>query len=164
MSEHATPPAGQTAPGDSASVTWREFGGAEPDLARAVAEQLQARPAYLATVDAGGRPRVHPVTPIVSDDHLFVFMEPTSPKGRDIRERKHYALHNGVPDSAGTGGECHLRGEAWPIDDPKRRDLAVTAAPYAPHDRYALFELGVSAVVGTSYDGEDTIRHRWPKP
>jgi hypothetical protein len=49
-------------------------------------------PAYLATVRSDGRPRFHPVTPIIADNALFVFMEPTSPKGRDLRERGWYAL------------------------------------------------------------------------
>jgi hypothetical protein len=35
--------------------------------------------------------------------------EPTSPKGADLRERGWFALHNGVPDNAGTGGEASVR-------------------------------------------------------
>ncbi len=57
-------------------------------------------PGYLATVDDRGAPRVHPVTPVIGGGFLFVFMEPTSPKGRDLRERRSYALHNGVDDTA----------------------------------------------------------------
>jgi len=57
------------------------------------------------------------VTPIVSPAGLYVFMEPTSPKGRDLRERRRYAIHNGVSDSSGTGGEFYLSGEGVRIDD-----------------------------------------------
>ena len=65
-----------------------------------------------------GRPRVHPVAPIVGGGRLFVFMEPTSPKVHDLRERCSYALHNGVPDTYGTGGEFSVSGVATPLDDP----------------------------------------------
>ena len=91
-------------------TTWGAFAAAEPELAAFVAERLGAVPPYLATVDAAGVPRVHPVTPIFTDDGLFLFMEPTSPKGDDLRERGGFALHNGVPDSSGTGGEASIRG------------------------------------------------------
>lgn len=156
MTDGATPdPGGRPVP-------WRTVADTSPDLARTVVEQLQARPSYLATVDAKGHPRVHPVTPIVSHDHLLLFMEPTSPKGRDIRERRHYALHNGVPDSDGTGGECILRGEAWPADDPGMRELAVSSASYTPEDRYVLFELGIGQITSTRYQSGEPVRQRWP--
>ena len=41
-------------------------------------------------------PRVHPVTPIVGSGKLFVFMEPTSPKGKDLMRDGRYALHCGI--------------------------------------------------------------------
>ena len=95
-------------------TTWGEFADSEPELAAFAAERLGAVPAYLATVDPGGAPRVHPVTPIVTRDGMYVFMEPTSPKGDDLRERGGFALHNGVPDDAGTGGEVSVRGTGHP--------------------------------------------------
>ena len=90
-------------------TTWGAFAAAEPELAAFVAERLRAAPSYLATVRASGAPRVHPVTPIFTADELYLFMEPTSPKGADLRERGWFALHNGVPDNAGTGGEASVR-------------------------------------------------------
>ncbi|HUG83202.1 MAG TPA: hypothetical protein VMM13_01490, partial [Euzebya sp.] len=84
---------------------WSDFAAAAPELARFGEERLGAPPAYLATVRSTGAPRVHPVTPIVGAGGLYVFMEPTSPKGTDLRERRWYALHNGVPDTEGSGGE-----------------------------------------------------------
>jgi len=79
-------------------ITWGEFAKAEPDLSAFGAGRLGVPPAYLATVRQSGAPRVHPVTPIITAEGLFLFMEPTSPKGRDLRERGWYALHNGVPE------------------------------------------------------------------
>lgn len=47
-------------------------------------QRFQSGVAYLGTLRADGSPRIHPVTPIVSE-RLFLFMEPTSPK-------EHYIL------------------------------------------------------------------------
>ncbi len=142
-------------------VAWGSFATAEPDLAALGAERLRAGPAYLATVDARGAPRVHPVTPILGGGSLFLFMEPTSPKGRDLRERPAFALHNGMPDNEGTGGEVIVRGRAAPVDDAAARALAVNAAHYTPADRYVLFELGVDDVVVTRYEDGEPTRRRW---
>src|SRR5262245_11046307 len=103
---------------DGRTISWGEFSAAEPDLAAFGADRLRNPPAYLATVRDDGRPRVHPVTPILAPDALYLFMEPTSPKGRDLREREWFALHTGVPDGRGTGGEFWISGRAEPIDDP----------------------------------------------
>ena len=143
-------------------TTWGEFADAEPELAAFAAERLGAVPAYLATVDPGGAPRVHPVTPIVTRDGMYVFMEPTSPKGDDLRERGGFALHNGVPDDAGTGGEVSVRGTGHPVDDAAVRSAVVAAASYDPDDRYILFELRPTEVRCKAY-GDEALpeRRRW---
>jgi hypothetical protein len=71
-------------------------------------------------------------------------MKPTSPKGRDLIERHRYALHNGVPDMSGTGGEFRVSGRGVPVLDRESRAVAARAAAYDPADRYVLFELLVS--------------------
>ncbi len=128
----------------AADVSWSEFQAAAPELAAFGAERLRLRPSYLATVRAGGVPRVHPVTPIITEVGLFVFMEPTSPKVRDLRSRRAYSLHSGVPDGHGTGGEFSVTGEACFVSDGERRSVATDAAGYTPADRYLLLELRVS--------------------
>ncbi len=122
---------------------WAEFETAAPDLAAFGAERLRHSPAFLATVRENGGPRVHPVSPIIGAGHLFLFMEPTSPKGDDLRHRPLYAIHSGVPDSLGTGGEFFLSGRAQYTDDPDLRKLAHSAAGYDPAVCYILFELSV---------------------
>jgi hypothetical protein len=147
--------------------TWGQFEAGHPTLASFGAERFSRPPAYLGTVRSDGAPRVHPVTPIIGTGHLFVFMEPTSPKGRDLRERGAYALHSGVPDSDGTGGEFHLCGTATLVEDDKLRTVAVDAASYSPAGRYLLFELGVTAAGCRGY-GDVTLpsptRWRWSAP
>jgi pyridoxamine 5'-phosphate oxidase-like protein len=146
-------------------TTWGEFAAAEPELAAFGAGRLQAGPAYLATVRKSGAPRVHPVTPIVAPEALFLFMEPTSPKGRDLRDRGWYAIHNGVPDENGTGGEFYLSGRAVAVDDPALRGVAVAAASYAPSERYVLFELHVGEARCNGYgDVPLPANRRWSAP
>ena len=125
-------------------ISWVEFSQREPDLARFGADRLTAAPAYLATVRRSGAPRVHPVTPIFAGAGLFLFMEPTSPKRRDLLERGWFALHNGVPDNAGTGGEFWASGLGLAVDDPHMWALVADAAGYGPPDRYVLFEFQLS--------------------
>jgi hypothetical protein len=125
-------------------LSWGEFSKREPDLARFGAERLTAAPAYLATTRRSGAPRVHPVTPIFAGAGLFLFMEPTSPKRRDLLERGWFALHNGVPDNAGTGGEFWASGLGLAEDDPDMWALVADTAGYGPPDRYVLFEFPLS--------------------
>lgn len=55
-------------------MSWRKFEFAEPELANFGAARLTKRISYLATIRADGVPRVHPVTPLISPDGLFVYM------------------------------------------------------------------------------------------
>lgn len=105
---------------------------------------------------------MHPVSPIISDTDLMLFMEPTSPKGRDLRERDRYALHSGVIDSFGTGGEFMLRGRAAQNRDPAVWATAAAAAGYDPPERYILFELWVTEARANGYgDVELPEPGRW---
>jgi hypothetical protein len=142
------------------AATWATFADAEPELAAFVAERLQAAPSYLATVRASGAPRVHPVTPIITVDGLYLFMEPTSPKGADLRERGHFALHNAVADNAGTGGEASVSGTGRPVDDPTVRAAVARAASYDPAERYVLFELLPTEVRCNGYGDVELPAHR----
>jgi hypothetical protein len=62
------------------TTTWLQFTKAMPDLASFGKQRLEGRIAYLATVRPDGSPRVHPVSPFLSRNDLFVYMEPTAPK------------------------------------------------------------------------------------
>ena len=127
----------------SSAVTWAEFAAAAPDLADFGARRLADAPAYLGTVKKSGAPRVHPVTPIITHQGLFIFMEPTSPKRYDLTERDRFALHNGVPDNAGSGGEFFVTGCGALVEDLGMWRAVASAAAYEPAPRYILFELKV---------------------
>lgn len=143
-------------------ITWGEFARVEPELAAFGASLLGSPPAYLATVRKSGAPRVHPVTPIIAAGGLFVFMEPTSPKGRDLRERGWFALHNGVPDTEGSGGEFFVSGKGALESDAGVRATVSRDASYDPAERYILFELKATEARCNGY-GDVTLpaRRRW---
>ena len=143
-------------------MSWQNLQNENPALAQIGQKRLHSRVSYLATVQANGAPRVHPVTPIIGAGRLFVFMEPTSPKGKDLVRNGRYALHCGVEDNEGGGGEFYVWGNGRLITDAPTRALAVRASPYQPADRYLLFELDVDRARGTTYGEDGPIHQSWP--
>src|SRR5690349_7642839 len=96
-------------------ATWTAFAAAAPGLAssiRALLHQYGAGMGYLATVRADGGPRVHPVSPIVADDGLYLFVV-DSPKRRDLERDGRYALHAFPAED--TDAEAYVSGRAFPV-------------------------------------------------
>ncbi|MFN8471096.1 MAG: pyridoxamine 5'-phosphate oxidase family protein [Anaerolineae bacterium] len=143
-------------------MSWKDLETGDPELAALGAERFaRFGVAYLATLRRDGSPRVHPVTPIIGQGRLFLFMEPTSPKGHDLRRDGRYALHSAVSDSSGDSGEFFIAGCATFRDDPATRRLAAESASYAPADRYVLFELDVESAASTLYNDGQPVRQHW---
>jgi hypothetical protein len=145
--------------------TWQDFAVAAPDLADFAFERLDERLAYLATLTAGGGPRVHPVSPFIGAGRLFVYMEPASPKARDLIRDPRYSLHCAVEDNDGGQGELSLSGRARLVLDPDERAMvfsAARAAGHSPQERYIVFELDIERVIATTYAGGQAHRRRWP--
>ena len=145
-------------------MSWQALEEGNKSLAEFGLARFSNHVAYLATIRKDGSPRVHPVTPIIGAGRLFVFMEPTSPKGLDLRRDGRYALHCGVEDNSGGNGEFFVSGRAKLVEDAATRAIAVEHARYDPAERYILFELEVEAAFATVYaeDGEP-VRSRWRK-
>lgn len=131
-------------------ANWKEFSQLAPEFAAFGRERFQSGVAYLGTLRADGSPRVHPVTPIIGD-HLFLFMEPTSPKGKDLVRDARYTLHCSVKDSSGGEGEFYVRGRAGLTSDNLLREQAVRAASYTPQDHYILFQLTIEFAFMNNY-------------
>lgn len=143
-------------------ASWGEFEAAQPDFALYGENRLSERDvAYLATVDENGAPRVHPVTPIIGNGRLFVFMEPTSPKGKDLQRGSRDAQHCSVGGPDGGSGEFSIRGKAQLATDAETRELAVESSSYNPQERYVLFELDVDEASSTVYQFGVPVRKRW---
>jgi len=83
-------------------------------------------------------------------------MYPRSPKSHDLRHRTHYALHCGVEDMTGGGGEVLITGDAVEIE-PTPDDIA---------SGYVMFELLLREVLATHYEGDDwhPVRRQWRAP
>lgn len=145
-------------------TTWEQFAFTKPDLAAFGQQRLQGRIAYLATLRVDGAPRLHPVSPFIAQGYLFVYMEPTSPKGHDLRRDARYALHCSVEDNRGGNGEFLIQGYGVEIDNPDLRSLAFKQAKaigYNPQERYILFELSVEEVLSIVYQDGHPVRMRW---
>jgi hypothetical protein len=141
-------------------ATWQEFARQAPELAAFGAQRFGSGVAYIATVAASGNPRVHPVTPIIADE-LYLFMEPTSPKGKDLERGSGYSLHCAVVNMNGGEGEFYVRGHATRLLDADARAKAVAAASYSPAERYVLFKLSVEFAFMNVYASDGAKSQRW---
>lgn len=142
-------------------MSWKILESEVPEIAEFAKARLYGKVAYLATIRKDGSPRVHPFTPIIGEGHFFIFMEPTSPKGHDLRRDPRYAIHCTVTDSSGESGEVIITGKAKFIDDPELRALAVKICPYKPAERYILFEFHIESAMTTEYPGGEPVRKHW---
>lgn len=144
-------------------MSWQLLEDQQPELAAFGIERLNGQVAYLATVRGDGSPRVHPMTPIIGRGHLFVFMEPTSPKGHDLRRDGRYAIHGAVSDNSGASGEFFVAGRASLVGDPELRALAAQLSSYVPAERYILFEFDLESAGATVYTDEGSDRRFWKR-
>jgi hypothetical protein len=144
-------------------ASWKEFAQRAPEFAAFGEARFKTGVAYLGTVRADGSPRVHPVTPIIGEQ-LYLFMEPTSPKGKDLARDPRYTLHCAVEDSGGGGGEFYVRGRGIFTDDPMVREEAKKAASYDPSPRYILFVLTVEFAFMNRYVNGQANTQRWQAP
>jgi hypothetical protein len=140
--------------------SWKEFAEQAPEIAEYGKARLLNGPGYIGTIRPDGGPRVHPVTPIIGDQ-LFLFMEPTSPKGKDLERDSRYTLHCSVEDSSGGKGEFYVRGRGMLSTDPMVREQAVQASSYKPQDRYIVFVFTVEFAFMNLYEGDQPGSRRW---
>jgi hypothetical protein len=142
-------------------ATWAQFVSAAPRLAaqvKALFEQYGQGLGYLATVRADGGPRVHPVSPVITDDGLFCFIIP-SPKRRDLEHDGRYALHAFPPEH--TNDEAYVAGTATPVTDPVRIERLAGRFRAAAQVDWRLFELSVDvAMVGRTGPAYQVWRDR----
>jgi hypothetical protein len=105
-------------------LSWAEFQRLRPDLAEAgrrLLYQFGVGLGFLATVRADGGPRLHPMCPLVTEDALVSFLQP-SPKRQDLHRDGRYALHCFPSDD--NEDAFLVSGRAILIQDPGRRQQA----------------------------------------
>lgn len=128
-------------------ASWSEFAADEPRLAhaiRALIQQYGPGLGYLATVRADGGPRVHPVSPVITDDGLYCFII-DSPKRRDLERDGRYALHSFPPEES--DDEAYVAGRAHPVTDQARVDRLATDLRASAHVNWRLFEFTVDVAM-----------------
>lgn len=144
-------------------TSWKDFAQQAPEIAAFGEVRFRSGVAYLGTLRPDGGPRVHPVTPIIGEQ-LFLFMEPTSPKGKDLQRDSRYTLHCSVADSSGGSGEFYVRGQGRFSDDPLVREQAVQASSYVPADRYIVFVFSIEFAFMNNYVDGNPNPQRWQSP
>lgn len=142
-------------------LSWAEFRRARPDLAEAgrrLFYQFGVGLAFLGTVRADGGPRLHPVCPLLTDDALLAFLQP-SPKRDDLRRDGRYALHAFPP--ADNEDAFYVTGRAAPIVDDARRQAASVqfmaerglTEEHDGSEAEELFEFGIERCLWTQTSG-----------
>jgi hypothetical protein len=133
-------------------ASWSEFATDEPRLAdeiRLLLQQYGPGFGYLATVRADGGPRVHPVSPVITDDGLYCFVI-DSPKRRDLERDGRYALHSFPPEER--DDEAYVAGRARPVTDPATLAMVADLGRAAPQVDWRLFEFTVDVAMLTRRD------------
>ncbi len=133
-------------------ASWSEFAADEPRLAdeiRLLLQQYGPGFGYLATVRADGGPRVHPVSPVITDDGLYCFVV-DSPKRRDLERDGRYALHSFPPEES--DDEAYVAGLARPVTDPATLARVAELGRAAPQVDWRLFEFTVDVAMLTRRD------------
>ena len=140
---------------------WHAFAQRSPDIAQAFERLLvKNEVAFLATVAASGRPRIHPFVPKIVGDRLIAFVMDSSPKRRDLEARKQYAIH-ALPGDADE--ECMLSGEGRCCDDAADfRTQAATAMGFVTgvDERHILYEFLLDRALWTRWLDFGTPDHR----
>ena len=143
------------------AVHWGQLEREDVRLAAFGQDRLDGKVAYLATMRRDGRPRAHPVTPIIGEGRMFIFLEPSSPRTRDLIENPDFCLHCAMSDSSGSSGEFQTTGVAVKCEDEKVRALAEAVCNFRPSVRSILFELCITDALSTEYPGGQPKRRRW---
>ena len=128
-------------------ASWSDFATAEPALAagiRALLQQYGPGMGYLATVRPDGGPRVHPVSPVITDEGLYCFIVP-SPKRHDLERDGRYALHSYPPEES--DDEAYVTGRAAVVRDPLVITHLADALRAAPEIDWRLFELSIDTAM-----------------
>jgi hypothetical protein len=138
---------------------WDAFARAEPEMAekgRALLYRSGDGEGLLATVDASGTPRIHPLNVGVRDGRLLVFIQGHSAKARDLEANPHYALHAHMDPAV--PHEFLVRGQARLVTDADLRAAAAADWFFSVADSYPLYELLIDhALLGERDSADD-----WP--
>ena len=149
-------------------VTWEEFKIKSPFLAatgEALLFQFGVGLAFLATIRKDGGPRLHPVCPVLLNDHLYVFISPGSPKKDDLLRDGRYAMQT-FPPAREESEEFYLAGRAQRSEDANLHKSVMAAAKSQIREDEIMFELQVDCVMHTIWENWGTpqlkpVHNKW---
>jgi hypothetical protein len=99
-------------------ISWREFETAAPSIAEIGRQRLElARIALLGTLRKDGSPRISPVEPYLSQEHLFFGAMSWSLKTRDLQHDPRCVLHSAITAPDAAEAEFKLYGRAVEAPD-----------------------------------------------
>ena len=132
-------------------TSWRDVEQAEPQFAQRVRALFDAhRHKTMATVRAGGAPRISGIEAAFEDGELVFGSMPDARKGADLRRDPRFALHSATVDPV-EGAEAQWPGEA------KIAGRAVAAGPLTEGPSGDRFRADITEVVHTHLNEQATM-------
>jgi hypothetical protein len=138
------------------SKSWQTFAEEAPVIAQKGVTLLFRQRiglAFLATLRKDGAPRLHPVSLVLHNGHLYVMIPHSSPKCTDIVRDNRYALQ-AFPPSSGAGEEFYISGRAKSVMDADVRQVLIREAHILAGEDEVLFELLLERVMYSSIEKE----------
>jgi Pyridoxamine 5'-phosphate oxidase len=132
-------------------TAWHDVEQAEPEFAERVRALFDAhRHKTIATLRAGGSPRISGIEAAFEDGELVFGSMPNARKGADLRRDPRFALHSATVDPV-EGSEAQWPGEA------KISGRAIVAGPSTEEADSDRFHADIAEVVHTHLDEEATM-------
>ncbi len=132
-------------------TSWQDVERAVPEFARRVRELFDAhRHKTIATLRAGGSPRISGIEAVFEDGELVFGSMPNARKGADLRRDPRFALHSATVDSI-EGSEAQWPGEA------KISGRAIVSGPLTEGEEGDRFHADIAEVVHTHLNEKATM-------
>lgn len=127
---------------------WAQFAAEQPAMAEGVRARLDAGVhKTLATLRAGGAPRLSGNEAWLAGDDLWFGVMWRAARALDLRRDPRFALHSASADPPGWAGDASLSGRAEEVTDPARVEVAVAPLEAAPTGRWHLFRADLDEVL-----------------
>ncbi len=132
-------------------TSWQDVERAVPEFAQLVRELFDAhRHKTIATLRAGGSPRISGIEAVFEDGELVFGSMPYARKGADLRRDPRFALHSATVDPI-EGSEAQWPGEA------KISGRAVVSGPLTEGEDGDRFHADIAEVVHTHLNEKATM-------
>jgi len=141
--------------------SWEDFNAEDSDMAK-TGENLLLKDhpnvgyAFLATVRKDGAPRLHPISIVLFNGHLYVLIPTKSPKCHDLKRDGRYALQAFPPENNINNEEFYIAGRAKCIQDISIRQKLINDTRVIVEENEVLFELLLDRVMHTKLVNRNT--------